>query len=301
MAQLDGVSRGFIKSAMAAPYLTRDNERRLAMRWRIQKDEAALHALAHAHMRLVMAMAVKFRHYGLPVADLVQEGHIGLMEATVRFEPEREVRFSTYATWWIRASMQDFILRNWSIVRGGTSSAQKALFFNLRRLRARISRESPEASRTQTFADVARALGVSVRDVETMDARLSAPDTSLNAPISDSDDGSSSERGDFFVDDQPLPDDIVERNIDGERRSKWLQNALGRLTPRELQIVQSRRLSEDGKTLAELGQELGISKERVRQIENRALEKLRAQVGQGEIGHGEIRHGEAEPRGASIG
>src|SRR6478609_1508361 len=144
MAEIAGVGRKFVKAAMDAPFLTRENEHELAVRWKDLKDQVALHKLASAHMRLVIAIAARFRHYGLPMADLIQEGHVGLLEAGARFEPEREVRFSTYATWWIRASIQDYILRNWSIVRGGTSSAQKALFFNLRRLRARLTRGGEE-------------------------------------------------------------------------------------------------------------------------------------------------------------
>lgn len=275
MARLDGIPRSFVKAAMDAPYLSREDERALAASWFERKDQQAMHQLARAHMRLVIAMAVRFRHYGLPIADLVQEGHIGLLEAVARFEPDREVRFSTYATWWIRASMQDYILRNWSIVRGGTSSAQKSLFFNLRRLRAKIARKGPDSDVSQTLAEVARAVGVSVRDVETMNARLSAPDSSLNAPVGDGEDGSTTERGNFLVDDNPLPDELVEKQIDGERRARWLRNALKSLSPRELRIVRARRLQEESETLESLGQELGISKERVRQIEARALEKLR--------------------------
>jgi RNA polymerase sigma-32 factor len=131
-----------IRAAMKAPYLAREEEHELAVRWKSDNDQAALHRMTMAHMRLVIAMAAKFRGFGLPMSDLIQEGHVGLLEAAARFEPEREVRFSTYATWWIRASIQDYILRNWSIVRGGTSSAQKALFFNLRRLRARLNQDA---------------------------------------------------------------------------------------------------------------------------------------------------------------
>ena len=131
--------RTLIRAAMSAPYLQREEEYELAVRWKEKRDQEALHKITSAHMRLVISMAAKFRHFGLAMNDLIQEGHVGLLEAAARFEPEREVRFSTYATWWIRASIQDYILRNWSIVRGGTSSAQKALFFNLRRLRARLS------------------------------------------------------------------------------------------------------------------------------------------------------------------
>ena len=257
---------------MNAPFLERAEERSLAVRWRSADDENALHQLAHAHMRLVMAVAMRFRHYGLPVVDLVQEGHVGLLEAAARFEPEREVRFSTYATWWIRASIQDYVLRNWSIVRGGTSSAQKALFFNLRRLRARLAQNGQDGRTAHEH--IAMALGVSVSDVEGMNARLSGSDVSLNAPVSD-DDSSAAERGDFLVDTGPLADEIVGSRIDGERRLEWLHDAMSMLSERELHIVSARQLQYDAKTLETLGRELGISKERVRQIESRALEKLR--------------------------
>ena len=275
MAQMTGVQRQFVKAAMAAPFLEREEEHLLAVRWRDQRDEQALHHLAHAHMRLVIALASRFRHYGLPAADLVQEGHVGLLEAAARFDPQREVRFSTYATWWIRASMQDYILRNWSIVRGGTSSAQKALFFNLRRLRAKLSRDARPGDNSQMFATIARAIGVSQADVEMMDTRLSGPDVSLNAPVSDGENSSVTERVDFLVDDKPLPDETVGLSIDSKRRVNWLREALTVLSERELRIVRERRLAEDSATLEALGSRLGISKERVRQIENRAIEKLR--------------------------
>ena len=226
-------------------------------------------------MRLVISMASKFRHFGLSMGDLIQEGHVGLLEAAARFEPERDVRFSTYATWWIRASIQDYILRNWSIVRGGTSSAQKALFFNLRRLRARLA-QGPEAlSNVAIRREISMALGVSEADVALMDSRLSASDTSLNAPMLD-ESGSSADRSDFLISDGPLPDEIVEETIDVERRAIWLKDALGVLNEREMKIIGERRLSEDGATLEALGETLGISKERVRQIESRALEKLKS-------------------------
>jgi len=275
MAQLAGVRRQFVKAAMAAPFLEREEERALAVLWRDNRDERALHRLAHAHMRLVIALAARFRHYGLPVADLIQEGHVGLLEAAARFEPEREVRFSTYATWWIRASMQDYILRNWSIVRGGTSSAQKALFFNLRRLRAKLSRDGQGTGDGKLFATIATAIGVSAADVELMDTRLSGPDISLNAPLVTTDTSGPSERVEFLVDDKPLPDELVGDSIDSVRRIDWLRDALTVLSERELRILRERRLREESATLESLGVTLGISKERVRQIENRALEKLR--------------------------
>jgi RNA polymerase sigma-32 factor len=276
MAQLIGVRRGFVKAAMNAPFLTREEERELAVAWVHQSDERALHKLAHAHMRLVIALAARFRNYGLAMPDLIQEGHVGLLEAAARFEPEREVRFSTYATWWIRASIQDHILRNWSIVRGGTSSAQKALFFNLRRLRARISQAAGAGvSMDSVYSEIATAVGVSKNDVVTMAARMSGNDISLNAPLADSEGGASSDRMDFLTDAQPLPDAVVEESIDGDRRMRWLKSAFAVLTDREARIIRERRLQDDAATLESLGERLGISKERVRQIENRALEKLK--------------------------
>lgn len=267
--------RQFVRAAMDAPYLERDEELALATKWREEGDQKALDRLASAHMRLVIALAAKFRNFGLPMNDMIQEGHVGLLEAASRFEPERNVRFSTYATWWIRASMQDYILRNWSIVRGGTSSTQKALFFNLRRLRARLAREGEVKLKPEALGEIAAAIGVSRADVELMDSRLSAPDASLNAPVMESE-STGADRQDFLVCDQPLQDERVGDVIDSERRRLWLTSALKELNERELQIVRERRLTEDGATLEALGAALGISKERVRQIENRALEKLRA-------------------------
>ncbi|WP_102960202.1 RNA polymerase factor sigma-32 [Mangrovicella endophytica] len=267
--------RVMIRAAMAAPYLQREEEYELAVRWKENQDQAALHKITSAHMRLVISMASKFRHFGLAMNDLIQEGHVGLLEAAARFEPEREVRFSTYATWWIRASIQDYILRNWSIVRGGTSSAQKALFFNLRRLRARLSQGSESLSGTAMYREIATALKVSEGDVALMDSRLSGPDSSLNAPLIDDESGSA-DRQDFLVASDPLPDEMVSSSIDDERRVTWLNSALDVLSERELKIIRERRLQEEGATLEALGSKLGISKERVRQIETRALEKLRA-------------------------
>lgn len=270
----DKARRSMINAAMAAPYLERDEELELAQRWRDNHDQDAMHRITVAHMRLVISMASRFRHFGLSMGDLIQEGHVGLLEAAARFEPEREVRFSTYATWWIRASMQDYILRNWSIVRGGTSSAQKALFFNLRRLRARLARGDNMLTGPALYKEISSELGVSEADVALMDSRLSSPDSSLNAPMNDENSGSA-DRMDFLVSDAPLPDEIVGETIDVERRSGWLHKALGVLNDRERQIIAERRLQDEGATLESLGEALGISKERVRQIESRALEKLR--------------------------
>ena len=258
MAYLTGVGRQLVAAAKSAPFLDRDEEHNLAVRWKTNHDERALHQLTEAHMRLVIALAVRFRHYGLPIADLIQEGHVGLLEAAARFDPEREVRFSTYATWWIRAGIQDYILRNWSIVRGGTSSAQKALFFNLRRLRAKLANSGGGSA--MIFDTIAETLGVSRRDVEFMDSRMSAPDQSLNAPVSDADPGAPSQRLDFLQDDGPLPDEIVASSIDTDRRAGWLADALGSLSKRELDILRERRLVENAATLELLGDRLEFRK-----------------------------------------
>jgi len=266
--------RRMIKLAMSAPYLERDEEQALARAWKANKDQEARNRIAMAHMRLVVSMAGKFRNFGLPFGDLVQEGYIGLLEAAARFEPERQVRFSTYASWWIRASIQDYVLRNWSIVRGGTSSAQKALFFNLRRLRSKLAQADDTMSKAEIYREISDQLGVSPTDVEFMDSRLSGPDSSLSAPLS-SEGASSGKRMDFLIDDHPLQDEIAESSIDMERRNQWLHVALDSLNERELHIIRERRLEDDGVTLEALGEKLGISKERVRQIESRALEKLK--------------------------
>ena len=273
MAQYIGLGRQFAAAAKAAPFLGRDEERDLAKRWKTCRDEGALHQLTRAHMRLVIAMSLRFRHYGLPVNDLIQEGHVGLLQAAARFDPERDVRFSTYASWWIRAAIQDYILRNWSIVRGGTSSAQKALFFNLRRLRARLA--TGGSGTAAIFDQIAATLGVHRADVELMDARFAGPDVSLNAAVSESEASTSAQRLDLLPDDGPLPDEIVEDRLDAGRRAIWLENALKSLSARELEILRQRRLVENAATLESLGDRLGISKERVRQIESRALDKLR--------------------------
>lgn len=267
-------SQAMIRSAMTAPYLERQQEHDLAVRWKESDDQDAMHQMAAAHMRLVISMAGRFRKYNLPMNDLMQEGYVGLLEAAARFDPDREVRFSTYATWWIRASMQDYILRNWSIVRGGTSSAQKALFFNLRRLRSKLAQEDDSLTKTEIYQEISQRLGVSADDVEVMDSRLSAKDSSLSASIAPGDEGGA-KRMDFLVDDHPLQDELVEHVIDAERRSIWLARALSALNERELQIIRERRLDEAGMTLEALGARLGISKERVRQIESRAMQKLK--------------------------
>lgn len=264
--------RDMVRMAMNAPYLERDEEHALAVRWKDDRDQEALHQITVAHMRLVISMASRFRSFGLPMSDLVQEGYVGLLEAAARFEPEREVRFSTYAGWWIRSAIQDYILRNWSIVRTGTTAAQKSLFFNLRRLRAKINSSLNGSMTDEGRAYVAEQLGVERREVEAMEMRLSGHDQSLNAPISEA---GEDDWQDFLADDRPSPEDVVTGMRDASTRSKWLAEALSELSERERTIIDQRRLRDEGATLEELGRELGVSKERVRQLEHRALMKLR--------------------------
>jgi len=268
----NSAERRFVKTAMKVPLLEQDHERQLAERWRNDQDEQALHELTQAYMRLVISMAAKFKNYGLPMTDLVQEGSVGLMQAAARFEPEREVRFSTYASWWIRSSIQDYVLRNWSIVRTGTTAAQKSLFFNLRRLRAMINDTGDGAITPENRGWIAKHLGVNERDVENMAARLSAADRSLNAPLAVDGDA---QWQDMLADESAEPEEEIMTAHDGMRRAEWIQEALKALNEREMTIIRQRKLSEETVTLENLGNQLGISKERVRQIEHQALIKLR--------------------------
>ncbi len=262
----------YIQTSMRQPLLSREDEQDLALRWRDNRDEAALHQLTQAYMRLVVSMAGKFRNYGLPMADLIQAGNIGLMLAAEKFEPEREVRFSTYASWWIRSSIQDFVLRNWSIVRTGTTASQKSLFFNLRRLRAKIQDPSATHMTEGQRQEIADTLAVPTRDVLAMEYRLAASDQSLNAPITlDGDDDWQS----TLADERSTPEQVVVGMRNAEARSRWLADALGELSDRERLIIERRRLTDEVITLEELGRELGVSKERVRQLENRAMGKLK--------------------------
>jgi RNA polymerase sigma-32 factor len=280
MASIDSqetqdANRRFIRASMKAPMLTRESEVELVRRWAEKHDEAALHALVASHTRLVVSVALRFRGYGLPLGDLIQEGNLGLMQATMRFDPAREVRFSTYATWWVRAAIQDFVLRNWSIVRTGTTAAQKALFFNLRRLRGRIEAAAHGPLSQAAKQEIARNLNVPIREVEAMEVRLGARDQSINAPRGER---SGLPWQDFLVDARPSPEDVVREMHDSAVQARWLEAALGQLTERERRIIRQRHLSEEVITLDELGRCFGVSKERVRQIENRALEKLRSLV-----------------------
>lgn len=265
----------FVRKAMREPLLSREVEYELANNWRDKGDEKSLHRLINAYARLAVSIAGKFRNYGLPFGDLVQEGMVGLMQAADRFEPAREVRFSTYASWWIRSAIQDFILRNWSIVRTGTTSAQKSLFFNFRRLRAKIEGASSGMSKEMMRAQIASELKVKMPDVESMEARLNGGDQSLNVAVgTESDD----QWLDLLPDNRSSPEEVVIGLRDSETRSRWLESALGVLSDREQKIIRERRLVDEGATLEQLGQVLGVSKERVRQLEQRALGKLRQHI-----------------------
>ncbi len=266
--------RNFIQAAMHTPLLSRERELEIAIRWRHHGDEVALHELTGAYLRLVVSIASRFRHYGLPQGELVQEGNIGIMLAASRFEPSREVRFSTYAIWWIRSSIQDYVLRNWSIVRTGTTATQKSLFFNLRRLRDQIESDSDRLP-GEVRERIAKLLHAKLEDVEMMEARLAGSDRSLNAPLGAGWDG---DFVDQLVDDRPTPEAIVEELHDRKKWSGWINEAVCSLDAREQTIIRARRLEEDPVTLQTLGKRLGICKERVRQIEHQALDKLRAKL-----------------------
>jgi len=262
----------FIRRVMREDLLERQEELELAIAWRDHQDELALHRLVMAYSRLVVSVASKFRHYGLPVGDLIQEGNIGIMQAANRFDPDREVRFSTYSVWWIRASIQDYVLRNWSIVRTGTTSAHKSLFFKLRRLRARIGEADGGALTTDGREQIAQSIGVSVNDVQHMEMRMSGADASLNAMVGENSDNSIQ---DFLVDDRPNPEQSAIMATDAVTLSSWLKDALDDLSDRERLIIQRRRLEEEGSTLEQLGFDFGVSKERIRQLEARAFNKIR--------------------------
>lgn len=269
----DKNDRRYISAAMDAPMLEREYEVQLARRWREEEDADALHEIIEAHIRLVVRIASKFKGYGLPIGDLIQEGNRGLLEAANRFDPDRNVRYSTYATWWILAAMQEYIVRNSSIVRIGTTPAQKSLFFNLRKLRAKLTDNLAARMTEEERELIASELGVPLAAVERMESHFSRPDQSLNATVGESD--SSDEFVDLLSDDSPTPEAIVGDLIDSETRAKWIADAMEHLTQREREVITRRFLKDDKITLAEIGETFGVTKERIRQIEGKALSKLR--------------------------
>ncbi len=270
------------RRAMKAELLDAETELRLAYAWRDERDEAALHRLITAYMRLAISMAAKFRRYGAPMNDLIQEAGLGLMKAAEKFDPDRGVRFSTYAVWWIKASIQDYVMRNWSMVRTGSTSSQKSLFFNLRRVQARLEREAQAEGVTldrQTMRErIATEVGVPLRDVEMMEGRLGGSDFSLNATQSSDEDGR--EWIDALEDDAAQADETVELKHDNAMLRQWLLTALSALNERERFIVRERKLREEPRTLESLGNELSLSKERVRQLEAAAFAKMRRSLEQ---------------------
>ena len=270
---LNKLDRKFLNDSMKEPMLTRDEEKELAEAWVLNSDKEAMHKIIRAYSKLVIAFSMKFKNYGLPVSDLVQEGHIGLMQAMAKFEPSRDIRFSTYASWWIRSAIQDYVLKNWSIVRTGTTASQKALFFSLRRLKLELSQYSKNEDEVRS--KVAEKLNIKVTDVENMENRFINEDKSLNSKVSDD---YNQEFGNFIVDENSLNElDLVNR-LDLARKRSWFKKAMRELGIRESQIIALRHLSDDPLTLEKLGELFKISKERVRQIENRALKKLKSLV-----------------------
>jgi len=275
----DNGTRTVTKRAMGAEMLDAETELALARAWRDGGDEKALHRLVNAYMRLAISMAARYRRYGAPMPDLIQEAGVGLMKAAEKFDPDRGVRFSTYAVWWIKASIQDYVMRNWSMVRTGSTSSQKALFFNLRRIRSKLEREAGQNGEVldghRLREMIAEEVGVPLRDVEMMDARLAGADFSLNAQ-------QAGEEGrewlETLEDDGPQAAETVTRGADLARVRGWLADALGSLNARERMIIVERKLRDEPRTLESLGQELGLSKERIRQLEAQALSKLRKRL-----------------------
>lgn len=262
----------YVREVMEEPLLTREEELVLTRAWAEDRDEKALHVLIRSYSRLVITAALKFRHYGLPVGDLIQEGNIGLMVAAEKFDPERDVRFSTYAKWWVRSCIQDYILRNWSIVRTGCTSAQKQLFFNLRRLRAQLADVTAENMSPEEKKKIADTLKVSIRDVEDMESRIAAHDLSLSHSLNED---SNDDWVDTILDTSPSPEDETVKEFDANVRHHWIEAAMRKLPIRERAIIHHRHLSDPPTTLEAIGKSLNISKERVRQLEARALRKMR--------------------------
>jgi len=268
----EGNLTSYLQRIRQFPMLQPDEEYMLAKRWREHQDTEAAHRLVTSHLRLVAKIAMGYRGYGLPVAELISEGNVGMMQAVKRFDPERGFRLATYAMWWIRASIQEYILHSWSLVKIGTTAAQKKLFFNLRKMKGRLQAFEEGDLSPENVKKISTELSVSEDEVISMNRRLAAPDHSLNAPLRVDDDG---EWQDWLVDDNQVDQETLlgEKQELDERRD-MLARAMEGLNKRERHILTERRLREEPQTLEELSQEYGISRERVRQIEVRAFEKL---------------------------
>ena len=277
MALDNNTNMSLTRKAVKAELLDAETELQLAYAWRDSRDEAALHRLITAYMRLAISMAAKFKRYGAPMNDLVQEAGLGLMKAADKFDPDRGVRFSTYAVWWIKASVQDYVMRNWSMVRTGSTSSQKSLFFNMRRVQAQLEREAQQTGESldkhQLNQLIATEVGVPLNDVEMMDGRLSGSDFSLNATQASDEEGR--EWIDTLEDENARADLTVEEEHDQQRLADWIGVAMDALNEREQFIVRQRKLIESPRTLESLGAELSLSKERVRQLEAAAFGKIR--------------------------
>jgi RNA polymerase sigma-32 factor len=257
------------------PMLEPQEEYMLAKRWREHDDRDAAHRLVTSHLRLVAKIAMGYRGYGLPISEVVSEGNVGLMQAVKRFEPEKGFRLATYAMWWIKASIQEYILRSWSLVKMGTTANQKKLFFNLRKAKSKISALEEGDLRPEQVKQIATSLGVTEQDVIDMNRRLGG-DASLNAPIRD--DGEPGEWQDWLVDTSPNQEAIMAESEEFDHRRSALTGAMSVLNPRERRIFEARRLAEEPMTLEDLAAEFGVSRERVRQIEVRAFEKVQSAV-----------------------
>jgi len=257
------------------PMLEPQEEYMLARRWREHDDRDAAHKLVTSHLRLVAKIAMGYRGYGLPISEVVSEGNVGLMQAVKRFEPDKGFRLATYAMWWIKASIQEYILRSWSLVKMGTTANQKKLFFNLRKAKSKISALDEGDMRPDQVKLIAQRLGVTEQDVVDMNRRLGG-DASLNAPIRD--DGEPGEWQDWLVDTSPSQEAIMAESEEYDHRRQALSGAMSVLNPRERRIFEARRLADEPMTLEDLAAEFGVSRERVRQIEVRAFEKVQAAV-----------------------
>ncbi len=266
-----GLSR-YLTDIRKFPMLAKDQEFMLAKRWHEHQDPAAAHQLVTSHLRLVAKIAMGYRGYGLPIGEVISEGNVGLMQAVKKFEPDRGFRLATYAMWWIRASIQEYILRSWSLVKLGTTAAQKKLFFNLRRAKSEISALEDGDMRPDQVAQIATKLGVLEEEVVSMNRRLSGPDASLNAPLRS--DGES-EWQDWLADDTtPSQESVLAESDERAIRMSLLETAMTELNDRERHILTERRLKDEPTTLEALAGAYGVSRERVRQIEVRAFEKL---------------------------
>jgi RNA polymerase sigma-32 factor len=270
----EGGLQRYLQEIRQFPMLQPEEEFMLAKRWREHGDRKAAHKLVTSHLRLVAKIAMGYRGYGLPIGEVISEGNVGLMQAVKRFEPDKGFRLATYAMWWIKASIQEFILRSWSLVKMGTTASQKKLFFNLRKVKGQIQALEEGDMRPDQVAEIARRLGVPQEDVISMNRRLTG-DASLNAPVRIDAEG---EWQDWLVDDTDSQEQTLAQGEESSMRHEMLSEAMEKLNDRERRVFEARRLRDDPVTLEDLSQEFGVSRERIRQIEVRAFEKVQKAV-----------------------